>query len=133
MDAEGKLVGILSEKDVMTTMLRQDWWLLTVADVMQRNVVYYEEDTPAMLVYEFLCRVTIRSVVIVKDGKPTGLINRGSLLRFFSNLLAVQAECRQCSERGGAANQAIADADGKNQPASSGSATWCRSRSLGSR
>jgi two-component system, cell cycle response regulator len=89
VDAAGNLAGILSEKDVMTTMLRPDWHRLTVANVMQKNVVFYDEETPAMLVYEFLCRVTIRSVVIVKDGKPTGLINRGSLIRFFSNLLAV--------------------------------------------
>ncbi len=115
VDAKGKLVGILSEKDVMTTMLRQDWWLLTVADVMQRNVVFYEEETTAMLVYEFLCRVTIRSVVIVKDGKPTGLINRSSLLRFFSNLLAVKQGSGVETEAA-AANQAIAALTGKISP-----------------
>ncbi|MGI8981072.1 MAG: diguanylate cyclase [Pirellulaceae bacterium] len=115
VDAEGKLVGILSEKDVMTTMLRQDWWHLTVGNVMQRNVVFYEEETTAMLVYEFLCRVTIRSVVIVKDGKPTGLINRGSLLRFFSNLLAVKQGTGVEAEAA-AANQAIAALTGKISP-----------------
>jgi diguanylate cyclase (GGDEF)-like protein len=115
VDADGKLVGILSEKDVMTTMLRQDWYLLTVANVMQQNVVFYEEETPAMLVYEFLCRVTIRSVVIVKDGKPTGLMNRGSLLRFFTNLLAVKQATGIASEAA-AANQAIAALTGKISP-----------------
>ncbi|MFN0016633.1 MAG: diguanylate cyclase [Pirellulaceae bacterium] len=115
VDLEGKLAGILSEKDVMTTMLRPDWWMLTVADVMQPNVVSYEEETPAMLVYEFLCRVTIRSVVIVKEGKPTGLINRGSLLRFFSNLLAVRQADGFVSEAA-AASQAIAVLSGNISP-----------------
>jgi two-component system, cell cycle response regulator len=114
-NAEGKLIGILSEKDVMTTMLRPDWWLLNVADVMQRNVVFYEEETPAMLVYEFLCRVTIRSVVIVKDGKPTGMINRGSLLRFFSNLLAAK-QAGGLEREAAVANQAIAALTGKISP-----------------
>ena len=115
VNREGKLIGILSEKDVMTTMLRPDWWMLTVADMMQRNVVNYDEQTPAMLVYEFLCRVTIRSVVIVKDGKPTGLINRGSLLRYFSNLLATKQASDAVSEAA-AANQAIAALTGKISP-----------------
>src|SRR5688500_18198659 len=115
VDADGRLVGILSEKDVMTTMLRQDWYLLTVANVMQRNVVYYEDDTPAMFIYEFLCRVTIRSVIIVKEGKPVGLMNRGSLLRFFTNLLAVKQASGIAGEAA-AANQAIAALTGKISP-----------------
>ena len=115
VDSDGKLVGILSEKDVMTSMLRPDWWLLTVADVMQPNVVSYDESTPAMVVYEFLCRVTIRSVIIVKDGKPTGLINRGSLLHFFTNLLALK-QADGASKDAFAANQAIAALSGKISP-----------------
>jgi two-component system cell cycle response regulator len=115
VDAAGKLIGILSEKDVMTTMLRPDWWLMTVADVMQQNVVSYEEDAPAMLIYEFLCRVTIRSVVIVSNGKPTGLINRGSLLRYFSNLLAVKQSDGLASEAA-AAHQAMAALSGRITP-----------------
>lgn len=112
---DGKLIGILSEKDVMTSMLRQDWWLLNVADVMQPNVVYYDEATPAMLVYEFLCRVTIRSVIIVNEGKPTGLINRGSLLKFFTNLLAGK-QADGMASKADAANQAIALLTGKISP-----------------
>jgi hypothetical protein len=57
---------------------------------MKRNVVCYEEETPALAIYEFLARVVIRGVVIVKHGRPTGLITRGCLLRFFMNLLAAR-------------------------------------------
>lgn len=115
VDAAGNLVGILSEKDVMATMLRPEWHQLTVGDVMQKNVVSYDEETSAMLVYEFLCRVTIRSVVIVKDGKPTGLMNRGSLIRFFSNLLAVDQMGRMESDAA-TASQAIASLTGSTSP-----------------
>ncbi len=89
VDDAGKLVGILSEKDVMATMLQPQWWNLQIADVMKTNVVCYEEDTPALSIYEFLCRVTLRAAVIVKAGEPTGLITRGTLLRYFMNTLAV--------------------------------------------
>ncbi|ADB16331.1 response regulator receiver modulated diguanylate cyclase [Pirellula staleyi DSM 6068] len=89
VDSEGKLVGILSEKDVMSIMLWPQWWNTQIKDVMKQNVVCYDEDTPALSIYEFLCRVTIRAAVIVRDGRPTGLITRGSLLRYFSNLIAI--------------------------------------------
>ncbi len=92
VDGEGKLVGVLSEKDVMAAMLQPSWWQLQIADVMKTNVVCYEEDSPALSIYEFLCRVTLRAAVIVKNGSPTGLITRGSLLRYFINSLWVRGQ-----------------------------------------
>jgi two-component system cell cycle response regulator len=92
VDDDGKLVGVLSEKDVMAAMLQPQWWKLKIADVMKGNVVCYEEDTPALSIYEFLSRVTLRAAVIVKNGTPTGLITRGSLLRYFTNTLSVAGQ-----------------------------------------
>jgi diguanylate cyclase (GGDEF)-like protein len=89
VDASGQLCGILAERDVMAVMLGRDWWKTQIKDAMKRNVVCYEEQTPALTIYEFLGRVTIRSVVIVNRGRPTGLISRDSFLRFFINTLAV--------------------------------------------
>jgi two-component system cell cycle response regulator len=88
VDGRGKLSGILSEKDVIGTMTDPDCWNKPVRDVMKRNVVFYEEGTPLRTVYDFLCRVAIRRVVVVKEGIPTGLISRGTLLRWYSNWLA---------------------------------------------
>jgi len=89
-DDQGRLVGILSEKDLMAIMLGQHWWTMPIKEVMKRNVVCYEEDTPTLAIFEFLSRVAIRGVVIVNDGCPTGLITRGCLLRFFMNVLAAR-------------------------------------------
>lgn len=89
VDDRGQLTGILSERDVMAVMLGKDWWKTLIKDAMKQNVVCYEEQTPAFSIYEFLARVTIRSVVIVNRGRPTGLISRDSFLRFFINTLAV--------------------------------------------
>jgi CBS domain-containing protein len=90
VDDYGKLVGVLSEKDLMSIMLGPRWWTVPIRDVMKKNVVCYEEETPALAIYEFLARVVIRGVVIAKHGCPTGLITRGCLLRFFMNLLAAR-------------------------------------------
>jgi CBS domain-containing protein len=75
VDNNGQLVGILSEKDLMSIMLGPRWWAIPISVVMKRNVVCYEETTPALSIYEFLARVVIRGVVIV---------------RFFMNLLAAR-------------------------------------------
>lgn len=90
VDDDGQLVGILSEKDLMSIMFGSRWWATPIRNVMKRNVVCYDEKTSALTIYEFLARVVIRGVVIVKDGTPTGLITRGCLLRFFMNLLAAK-------------------------------------------
>jgi diguanylate cyclase (GGDEF)-like protein len=89
VDDHGKLVGILSEKDVIGLLMAVDCWNHPISDVMKRNVVCYEESTPVKVIYDFLCRVTIRRVIIVKDGYPTGIISRGTLLRWYSTWLAV--------------------------------------------
>lgn len=87
---DGKLVGILSDKDCLATMLTPGWAELPIKDVMKHNVVCYEDDTPVQQVYEFLCRVSIRTVVIVSSGVPCGVITRGSLLRWASNVFRAE-------------------------------------------
>jgi two-component system cell cycle response regulator len=88
--ADGKLVGILSDKDCLATMLTPGWAELPIKDIMKHNVVCYEEDTPVQQIYEFLCRVSIRTVVIVSGGVPCGVITRGSLLRWASNVFRAE-------------------------------------------
>ena len=45
----------------------------------------YDEETPVSVIYDFLCRVTIRRVIIVKGDRPTGTISRGTMLRWLRN------------------------------------------------
>lgn len=87
VDDDGKLTGVLSEKDLMMTLVSPDYWQLPVRDVMKPNVITYEENTPVRTIYEFLCRVSLRRVVIVDGGRPTGSISRATLLRWFRNLV----------------------------------------------
>ena len=87
VDAAGVLAGMLSEKDLMAAMVSLDCWARPVREVMKPNVICYDEDTPIRVIYEFLCRVSIRRVVVAVDGRPTGTISRGTLLRWFRNLV----------------------------------------------
>ncbi|OHB84749.1 MAG: hypothetical protein A2V98_23520 [Planctomycetes bacterium RBG_16_64_12] len=87
VDGDGKLVGILSEKDIMAALVSLDWWRKPVRELMKPNVICYEEATPIRTIYEFICRVALRCVVIVKEGRVTGTISRGTLVRWVRNLV----------------------------------------------
>lgn len=88
VDSRGQLVGVLSEKDLMALMIHSDWHLRRIRHVMKTNVVFYEENTSAIQIYQFLCRVSLPGVMIVRGGAPTGIISRASLLRWFANSIS---------------------------------------------
>jgi signal-transduction protein with cAMP-binding, CBS, and nucleotidyltransferase domain len=69
----------------MANTPRSEGWSTPIEQAMKRNVVCYDEQTPALVVYDFLCRVSIRRIVVVRDDRPVGVISRGSLLRWFGN------------------------------------------------
>lgn len=79
----GTLVGFISEKDLMAATSSPDRWQQPLSSLMQHKAICYEEETPIRTIYEFLCRTSIRGVVITKNGQPTGIVNRASLLRCF--------------------------------------------------
>ncbi|MGY8769194.1 MAG: CBS domain-containing protein [Pirellulales bacterium] len=82
---KGELVGIVSEKDVLLGPLKESSWEAPLSDVMTKKVITYSEDTPAKLIHDFLCRSSIRRVIIVRDGMPIGVVSRGTALRWFGN------------------------------------------------
>ena len=88
LDAAGRLAGVVSEKDLLAAMVSLDCWQQPVSSVMKPNVICYEEDTPILTIYEFLCRVSIRRLVITNGGRPTGTISRGTLIHWFRNFVA---------------------------------------------
>ena len=79
---------MVSEKDLLAAMVSLDCWQQPVSSVMKPNVICYEEDTPILTIYEFLCRVSIRRLVITNGGRPTGTISRGTLIHWFRNFVA---------------------------------------------
>lgn len=83
LDRDGALAGFISEKDLMAAMVSPNHWRQPLSVVMRSKVICYDESTPIWTIYEFLCRVSIRGVVITKDRRPTGVIDRSSLLRWF--------------------------------------------------
>jgi CBS domain-containing protein len=104
VDPQGKLVGIVSEGDLMRraeagTGRRRPWWLaiLTgrdvlaaeyvrehsrkVADVMTRHVVTAAAETPLQDIATLLEKNGIKRVPIVQGGKVVGIVSRANLLQ----------------------------------------------------
>jgi CBS domain-containing protein len=104
IDDQGKVVGIVSEGDLMHrseagTERRHSWWLRPfisaealandyakaharkVADVMVRNVITAAPDTPLHEIASLLEKKSIKRVPIVKDGQLVGIVSRANLIQ----------------------------------------------------
>ena len=104
VDERGKLVGIVSEGDLMQHVeagseRRRSWWLelstgnetlaaeyvkahsRKVTDVMTREVISAGPDTPIGDIAALLEKNGIKRVPIVKDGKIVGIVSRANLIQ----------------------------------------------------
>ena len=104
VDDQGKVVGIVSEGDLMHraeagTERRYSWWLRPfisdealandyakaharkVADVMVRRVITAAPDTPLHEIAALLEKNAIKRVPIVKDGRLVGIVSRANLIQ----------------------------------------------------
>src|SRR6516164_9799709 len=104
VDDQGKLVGIVSEGDLLHraetgTERRRSWWLraLTadaalateyvkahsrkITDVMTRDVITALPDVPLYEIATLLEKHSIKRVPIVKDGQLLGVVSRANLIQ----------------------------------------------------
>jgi CBS domain-containing protein len=106
VDADGRMVGIVSEGDLLhRTELgteqrhatRRSWWLehfaaglardyvkshgRTVGDIMTRDVAAVAEETDLADVATLLETRRIKRVPVIRDGKVVGIVSRSNLVR----------------------------------------------------
>ncbi|WP_238367919.1 CBS domain-containing protein [Mesobacterium pallidum] len=107
VDSEGALKGLVSEGDLMrrvrdTDGLRRSWWLELlggsgnsaqdfiklnshhIADVMTRDVVSVEEDTPIAEIARLLEKHRIKRVPVLREERVVGIVSRANLLHALS-------------------------------------------------
>lgn len=87
-DEAGGLLGVLSDKDLLTLTEAVGWEAQHVTDVVRTNAVAYDEATPLGSILSFMNRSLVSSVIVTTLGKPSGVISRMCLLRW---LLAREA------------------------------------------
>ncbi len=87
VDATGKVVGVLSELDIIS---RQG---ATAADIMSGQVISAAEDDDVQEVANLFSSRRIRRVPILADGKLVGLVSRSDLMRLF---MTTRWVCENC-------------------------------------
>jgi len=104
VDPDGRLVGIISEADLMRReevgiAVRHPWWVEAVtpaatlakeftkshgkrvAELMSTNLITATEDTPLADIAAILERNRIKRVPIVRDGELVGIVSRSNLVQ----------------------------------------------------
>jgi CBS domain-containing protein len=124
-DANGRLVGIVSEGDLLHRAeigtarrhreRRRSWWLddfaskaardyikshaQTVRDIMTPDVVTVTEDTDLGEVAALLEAKRVKRVPVMRDGKIVGIISRANLVRALSAMKGAPPPEREADDR----------------------------------
>ena len=76
------LVGIISEKDVLSWLSDQEDNSAKVEDYMTKDVICFEQDEDLIAICECLIMNHFRRVPIVDQGKLVGIISRKDLIKY---------------------------------------------------
>ena len=83
VDQEARLLGIVSERDLLHALSTGADMETPVGTFMSSNVARFHETTPVREIWECLQRTPMLRVIIVKNDRPTGMIGRRALLGLY--------------------------------------------------
>lgn len=89
VDDEGSLIGMVSEKSFVPLIGNFARWQEPISDLVSPNVISYPANTPLRVIFDFLCRVSARQILLLDGKKPVGFVNRSPLLRWLRNQWAM--------------------------------------------
>jgi len=90
-DYEGRLIGVVSETDLIAMVGQAEHWVSPVKNLVFPNVASYPADIPIQKIVDFLNRTSVRRVMIVQDDILVGYISRTQLLRWLRNQWAMMS------------------------------------------
>jgi diguanylate cyclase (GGDEF)-like protein len=90
VDTEGRLTGVVSETDLLEAAGTESGWSTKIGQLMTTRVIQFEPSDSAQVIFDFLCRVQMRRVIIVENERPVGVVTRGSFVRWIRNYLKSQ-------------------------------------------
>ncbi len=77
VDDNGQIIGIVTEADIIGKVDREG---LRVADIMCRELITVDEETPVGEVASLLTERKIKRVPVVQNGKLVGIVSRADIV-----------------------------------------------------
>ncbi|MFC1703901.1 CBS domain-containing protein [Candidatus Omnitrophota bacterium] len=84
MDDSGKVVGVVSEKDLLVTfdfIGEKDAAATPVKEFMSKDVIAFSEDTPVKTIMQELVRRNIKRAPVITKDALVGVVSRRDVLR----------------------------------------------------
>lgn len=95
VDAQNRVVGILSEKDVLVILLNNNALdSRVVSHYMSRNITCFTEDANAFEICEFFIKSNFRRVPIVREGVLVGIVSRRDIIPLILEARSVLSQDR---------------------------------------
>lgn len=76
-DQSEQLIGMITEADIIRRLDRDD---LRVAEVMTRQLIVVDENTPVSEIACLLTERRIKRVPVVQDGRVVGIVSRADIV-----------------------------------------------------
>ena len=86
VDDNGKLLGIITEHDVVNFALSGQAATTTASEVMTTNVVTYSPDTLVVEIINYFAAHRIRRVPVIENNKVIGIISRRDIVRYMDQM-----------------------------------------------
>jgi len=91
---EGRVEGILSEKDILKLLYEKEYLPGCVRDYMTRDIVAFDIEDRVSDIGECLVKSDYRRVPILHDGRLAGMISRADLIRIYKERFCPSARAQ---------------------------------------
>lgn len=91
VDAQGVLLGIVTEKDLLRVLYEEPGTLRLVRDLMTTELRSFGPDEPLENVCDCLMANHFRRVPVVEQGKLVGLVSRADLMETIYEVISEQS------------------------------------------
>ena len=86
VDDDGRLVGIVVERDLLVAAMRYLQSRVEIGDIMTRNVVTVSPDADLVDVARTMLERKIGGLPVVEDGRLVGIVTESDIFRRFVEL-----------------------------------------------
>jgi len=93
VDDEMRLVGVVSEKDMLRLLYEQHLTNVPVQEFMSHDVVAFDEDDDLIDACECLINNHFRRVPVLSNGKLAGIVSRADIIRYILKLRKLDGAC----------------------------------------